>query len=362
VSRKWHALQYEFEDVVAEVDEVELVAPVARSGSAFSRFSYRLTRAAGQGARYHEVGLEPVQITGSYDLFFAFFAFPLDISHLRALRDWRPRCGKAIAFIGEIYSQQVDEVRSHLQLLREHGFDHVYVFNPRPAAQVSRIAGCPVEFLGLGVDALRFSPYPTVPERKVDLYQFGRRSDVTHDAALELMRRDGLLYLYDTVFNVPVPDYRAHRELIAEIMKRSRYFFAYRAGEDRQRARQDDALSSRYVEGMAGGAVLLGSRPQTPEYDALFGWPDSTITIPYEAHDLGGILAELEAQPRRLAAARMHNVVETLRRHDWVYRWERILETAGLAPTSRMEQRREHLAELAAMAEEREGAVLAELA
>jgi hypothetical protein len=34
-------------------------------------------------------------------------------------------------------------------------------------------------------------------------------------------------------------------------------------------------------------------------------------------------------------------------RHDWVYRWERVLTDAGLSSTTAMHERRQRLAELA---------------
>jgi hypothetical protein len=166
-----------------------------------------------------------------------------------------------------------------------------------------------------------------------------------------MARDDGAFYVYDTVFNVPLPDYRSHRDMMAEYLKRSRYFFSYRPGQDLDRGRQDDALSSRYFEATAGGAVLLGNSPRTPEYEQCFGWPDSTIEIPYEAHDLREIIADLDVQPERLARARTNNILGGLRQHDWLHRWARVLDAAGLPPTERMVTRGQQLEEIAVMVE-----------
>ena len=360
IARKWHALQYEFEDVGTEIGLADVVAPRARERTPVNRALYRVNRGAGRGGM-REVHLEEMTITGDYDLFFAFFAFPSDIPHIQRLKGWRKRCKKAICFIGEHYTQENEQNRRYLQMLRELGFDQVYIFNTAPKETIASIVGCPVEFMGHGVDAFRFSPYPLVPERSVDLYQFGRRSDVTHAAALDMAKRDGLFYIYDTIFNVPLEDYLAHRNLVAETMKRSRYFFAYRPGENLGRAQQDDPLSSRYFEAIGGGAILLGSRPGTKEYDECFPWPDATIEIPFEAHDLREIIADLDAQPERIATARMNNIVQTLRTLDWVYRWARILDRAGLPVTQPMRDRMAALERLADMAEERETAALERL-
>lgn len=356
---KWNALQYEFEDVGAELGLAQIVAPRLGEQTPFSRVVHRIDR--GLGGRRTLENIEEVPITGDYDLFFAYFAFPSDIAHIQRLKHGRERCKQAVCYIGEHYTHEEPQNRRYLELLREFGFDRVYVLNPVPKESIASIVGCPVEFMGHGVDAMRFSAYPLVPPRTVDLYQYGRRSDVTHEAALAMVREDGIFYIYDTVFNVPLEDHRAHRMLIAETLKRSRYFIAYRPGENRDKASSDDPLSSRYFEAIGGGAVLLGSRPRMPEYDKCFPWPDATIAIPFEAHELREIIADLDAQPGRIATARMNNIVQTLRNLDWVYRWAQILDQAGLPVTPAMRDRIAALERLADLAEERETAALERL-
>ena len=347
--RKFHGPQYEFEDVVHAVDSVGLVAPSARPETPLTRLGDRVRRASGRPVA--QPALRPTEVTGLFDLFFAVFTFAHKTPNLEALRGLRERCDKAVCFIVELFTEHVERDRAYLELLGEFGFDRILVMNPRPRDEIARLTGAPVEFMPLGVDAVRFAPVPLTPARTIDFYQFGRRSPVTHAAALEMARRDGAFYVYDTVFNVPLEDHATHRELMAEHMKRSRYFFSYRPGEDLDRGRNDDVLSSRYFEAAAGGAVLLGSHPRTPEYEACFGWPDSTIEIPYEARDLREIVADLDSQPERLARARAHNVVNSLRRHDWVHRWAQVLDAAGLPHTEAMTERMARLEDLAAMAE-----------
>ena len=352
-ARKWHAWQYEFEDVIAAVDDVRVVAPAAAHEPPLARLGRRVARKLGRDPLHADPALERVRVTGEYDLFFAVLHFPEDIPHLERLLDWRERCDKAVCYIAEVYDRP--EVHPYLELLRRFRFDQVFLFMPREAALVSRLSGAPTAFLPVAVDALRFSPHPDPPERVVDLYQFGRRSEVTHAAALGLARDGGAFYLYDTVFNVPLPDPRAHRELIAETMKRSRYFFAYRPTQDVTRP-EEESLASRYFEGVGGGTILLGEAPDLPEYRENFDWPDALIPIPYEASNLREIVADLDAQPQRLARARLNNDLATLRRHDWAYRWGQVLDAVGLPETPRMQERRERLEALAVLAEDREGA------
>jgi hypothetical protein len=168
-SARWQAAQYEFEDVIADVDSVKLLAPFGSPATKSTRVINRAMRAAGRPQRFSDPVLRPVTVTGEHDLFFAVFYAAHDIPHLMQLKGWRERCDKAVCLIVELYS---DEVTSYgppyLSLLARFGFDQVFLFNPRPRNAVSRLVGCPADFLALGVDALRFSPYPGVPPRSID--------------------------------------------------------------------------------------------------------------------------------------------------------------------------------------------------
>jgi hypothetical protein len=42
--------------------------------------------------------------------------------------------------------------------------------------------------------------------------------------------------------------------------------------------------------------------------------------------------------------------VQALLRHDWVYRWEAVLKSVGLAPMQAAEERKAHLRKLAEIA------------
>jgi hypothetical protein len=199
------------------------------------------------------------------------------------------------------------------------------------------------------VDAFVFSPLPRTPRRVLDVYSYGRRSPVTHEALLRLVEQEGLTYLYDA----PGPDYRdrrEHRQLVANMMKRTRYFVAHDINDSPERlgvTGGEEALSTRYVEGAAGGAVLLGSRPHAPVFDDAFPSLDALVALPYDEPDVADVLADLDNQPERLARIRADNVRGILARHDWAYRWQTILDDVGLRPLPGIEARLAGLTEMA---------------
>ncbi|MDV2997032.1 MAG: hypothetical protein N4J56_006737 [Chroococcidiopsis sp. SAG 2025] len=60
---------------------------------------------------------------------------------------------------------------------------------------VAEIVQRPCEYIPFGVDAIKFCPYPLERERSVDLYSVGRRSQVTHQALLELAENHSFLHI-----------------------------------------------------------------------------------------------------------------------------------------------------------------------
>jgi hypothetical protein len=349
----WRGGPNEFEDVIAQIDDVRMVAPGAHAATGFRRVGRGLAdRARARlGLRRQPHG-EVVEIDGDYDLFFVALTSAMGLSDLQQLRGWRKHCRMAVCFIFEQWLPMVEQWRPYLRLLRD--FDRVFVFSRWSIPAMQQIAQRPVEYLDGGIDTEALCPYPVVPPRMIDVYSLGRRSPVTHAALFRSMEAEQLTYIYDTVsFGEVVVDYALHRPLVRHLMKRSRYFLAYRVGDSPTRAHWggEDAIPLRYFEGAAAGTVMLGTIPQSDDYGRLFDWPDATIEIPYEAPEIMDILATLDADPERLARARRNNVMHSLRRHDWVYRWRDILDAIGLAHTPGMRARiarLEHLADLAA--------------
>ena len=352
----WQAMQYEFEDVLTWLDDVDLLAPPPVGPPALSSASRRLVngplRRVGGPRRsppWFAPSARTTRVSADHDLFFAVFHYAYQASYLERLHDWRRRCRRAAAVLIEAWSPDSQDNLDYLRMLGQ--FDVVYVFNPAVAPLLRSLGVRDVRFLPMAVDAAAFAPVPLLPDRVLDVYSYGRSSPVTHRALLRLVDGRGLTYLYDTLEGGHPRDVRDHRALLANMMKRAHFFFAHRINdspERRVRTGGDEGLTTRYFEGAAGGAVLLGSGTPSPEFDACFDWEDAVVPVPYASDDIGDRLADLWADPDRLARARAANVRNSLLRHDWLHRWETVLADAGLPPTEAMSRRRELLEGLAA--------------
>jgi hypothetical protein len=342
----WEAPQMEFEDVICEMDSATLVAPPLSWTSTASMWASRahngVLRALGRTRRWP---YRRVRIQDEYELFFISFHFPHHVTLVDRFRGVRERCRKMACHIIEIWRPDLHRHRNYLQLLRQ--FDVVFVTNPHVCKPLSEMIERPVVHLPAAADGLRFSPFPDLPARSIDVLNIGRGSDELHAQLQQMAEAREIFYVHARVAHA-IFDPRAHRVLVANQLRRTRYFFAYRVNEDRlDRTGGDEAITTRLFEGTSAGAVMLGTAPDCPDYAEYFGWPDVIIHVPWKPENIRATLRELDSEPMRMAEISRNNAVNALRRHDWVHRWERVLEHVGLAPTEATRERKRRLEALA---------------
>jgi glycosyl transferase family 1 len=350
-------LPYEFEDVVAEVTGAERVEPDDFPALEFGRRVYKLgqwltrSRSLARAMAPRPVGH---RLDRDFDLFLPVFNNAFELFALFSVPDWRKRCRVAACFISEMWAHDVPEYL--LEVLAD--FDHLFLGVRNLTTEVARIVGRPCTYLPLAVDVLRFAPWPDPPPRAIDVCNLGRRSPLTHEALLRLARERRIFYYYDTVrasgeggrqMTFRVGNASEHRLLLASLLQRSRYFLANRARVNEPEIIEGkDEISSRFYEGVAAGAVLLGEPPQSAEFARQFDWQDAVIHLPFGATDVGEILAALDADPGRIERIRRDNVRHAALRHDWVHRLHAIFDVLNIPPTEAMLAREERLRSLAA--------------
>ena len=350
--------QYEFEDVIAEVTGADRVEVDNEPALEFSRRVFKLVR-LGTGSRRLARAFAPwpstVSLERDYELFFPVFNHTHELYALSALPDWRARCRVAACFITEVWAHLLPGYL--LELLSQ--FDHVFVGTRHCVEAVARITGRPCSYLPQAADVLRFSPLPDRPPRDIDVCNIGRRSATTHEALVELAAARRIFYYFDTFASgsgrdrkqrtFRVADPRQHRLLLASLLQRSRYFIANRSRvNEPEHTGGHEEIAGRFYEGAAAGAVMLGEPPNAEQFRSQFGWPDAVIRMPFDCPGVAQVLAELDADPRRLARIRHENARHAALQHDWSHRLESVFSTVGLTPTPAMSERRRRLSELAA--------------
>jgi hypothetical protein len=351
---------YEAQDVLVEIDDVDLI-PIERTWGAWLDEYWLRT------PLYHDVfgklifanpGLKKVRLSQDYDLFIAVCATFWDLPYINAIERWRDHCKISVCWLDELWVSDISDYKYWLPALRQ--FDYVFVGYRGTASPLSHAANRTCFWLPGGVDALRFGPSSDPADRAVDVYSIGRRYDSIHHELLTAAERGDIFYVYDSHVGgglTEVHDDRQHRELFANIAKRSRYFVVATAKMDQPDYRQGQVeVGYRYYEGAAAGAVMIGDAPDCDAYRELIGWPEAVIQIQPDGSDTMAVLNELGSDRERLAAISRRNTKEALLRHDWSHRWNEMFRIVGIDPSPRKaarEQRLKHLAELFGNADQR---------
>jgi hypothetical protein len=339
----------EFEDLICQMDSVELIAPIPNKG-----FKYG-TRIAQRLASDYKISFNPgipkVKIKDDYDLFFAFCQFPNDLLHIESIEGWKDRCKTSICWLSEIWVSWIYKYGYYLKNILSK-FDHVILHWSQSVNPVNEIIGRKCIFLPLGIDAILFCPYPNESQRFIDVYSIGRKSEETHRTLINMFERKEIFYIFDSINGQDVIDTNQHRLLFANLAKRSKYFIVNPGKIDvLEETKGQSEIGNRYFEGAAAGTIMIGEHPKNEEFKKIFYWKDAVIHLPFGSNKIQEIISEFDGQPRRQAEIRIKNVVESLMRHDWAYRWETILKTAGLEPMPGLLERKKRLENLSKLVE-----------
>jgi hypothetical protein len=361
---------YAFLNVIDQVEDADILAfgpPPHANGRGvnpsmrylWSELRHRLTSQVWR--RFGQPGLsnaQPVHLARDYDVFLYVCQFPLELTALQRMPGWRERAEKAYVYLLEGWPERFPAQAQELRMLDQ--FDHVFVLNAESIPALRQYTSAPVSFLPSACDTELACPYPGMPQRGIDVLSLGRRMPELHTKLAALAAQDGnFFYVHDVLKAGAVTDWAEHRRQSAAMIKRSKYFIAYDFTVDTTgvfKGVRKNALATRYFEGTAGGAIVLGSRQQCLEFSDHFDWDDAVIELPPGTPDIGAFLAALNGQSERIELARTTNVSQALRRHDWAHRWGQLLDIVGLPRSARLQQRIERLSSMAAMVEVAHGA------
>ena len=349
--RAYQCGQYEAQDVLREIDDVDLIHLDADPGFRFKESWQRrlLFRDLSKRLIYLNPGLRPVQLTREYDLFLVRCQTWWDLPYINAIQGWKDCCKTSVCWIDELWAAAIPQYKYWLDSLKQ--FDHVIVGCSGTVAPLSKALDRPCGWLPAAVDTVRFSPYPNPPVRAIDMYSIGRRWDGIHRALLDAAESRSFFYVYDTFPSIAereVYDHQQHRAFFANMAKRSRYFMVAPGKVDELGETKGQVeVGHRYYEGAAAGTVMIGQPPDSEVFKQLFDWPDAVIQTQPDGSDVLEVLGGLNLEPERVSAISQRNASEALLRHDWVYRWKEILQIAGLEPRPSLSVRERRLKDLA---------------
>lgn len=345
---------YEAQDVLAEIDDVDLIELEAGPRFEFMELLQRrlLYRDVSRKIAFLNPGLRKVRLTREYDLFLVRCQTYWDLLYLNAVEGWKDYCKTTVLWLDELWAAAIPEHKYWLHILNQ--FDHVFIGYRGTVQPLSATIRRPCRWLPGGVDCLRFSPWPHPPSRVVDVYSMGRRWEGIHRVLVKAAGSHDIFYIYDTIPRIAetdVYDHRQHRSLFANVAKRSRCFMVAPGKMNSQDETQGQVeVGYRYYEGAAAGAILLGQPPDCEAFRELFPWQDVVIEVRPDGSDIMEVIATLNSEPARVRTIQQRNATEALLRHDWAYRWKEIFRVAGIEPLPAMGARERRLKELAEIA------------
>jgi hypothetical protein len=347
---------FEFEDLITAFDRVDLVAPCQ-----YTFTSQTITNIAKAGSKINKIFTKinpyilPLNPEKEYDLFFVILDDVRSFLPINFINNWAKKCRKKICLIAEIWEKEPQQLKSYLRFFEE--FDRIYLGCALITKEFSQTISKPCYYLPAGTDTVKFYPNKPYSQRAIDIFSLGRRSALTHQALLQFTAEYDLFYYYDTFANygsklMKPSNIEGHRRKIANLIKNSRYFIANYAKVNLPNTiGTQKEIGYRFFEGAAAGAVMIGSPPESQLLNQYFDWEDALIPINFDQPNIANLITELNAQSDRLEKISKNNVINSLLKHDWVYRWEQILTDVGLEPTPMMLSRQEHLQQLAILME-----------
>jgi len=345
----WRCPFREFERILGDVDAVDVLAPQP------GKWYQQGRRVAMKLGEYAPIPINPgvpeTRIDREYDLFITVPERVSELLHMKSLKGLRDKCKKTVCWLPEFYFKDIPVYKSCVEILKE--FDYVIFMYVASDPFLPFIKGHS-QYLPAGIDCLNFCPYPRPPARVIDVLSIGRRAPATHKALLKMAREENKFYMYDTINALKAHDLDEHRLMTANMAKRSRYFIVSPGKFDKpEETGGTSEFGYRYFEAGAAGTVMIGMRPyNNKEFDKIFTWSDAVLEVPFTNDEIVNVIHEFDKQPERQAAVRQRNMSECLQRHDWLYRWESILEMVGMQSLPKLQNRKRLLQELNSMVEE----------
>ena len=328
---------YEFEDLVAELLGLRIVAPVVPRGPGLRRKAWWASR---QPRLLRRIPRDPA---GPF--VFAMGQCVYDLADQMANLDLIERASARVAYIEEMWRTELPLRRDLRELLDR--FDHVFLGLEGTCTPLDQLIEPPVTYLPPALNLDHYTDGRPL-DRTIDVYAMGRRNPAHHRVLLDWARATGAFYHFDTFVRPQVSSLGEHRSHLVELLRRSRYFMVNQAKVDQpdQRGQQSE-VAYRHFEGAAAGAVLVGPAPRTSAFDRLFSWQDAITDVATDGSDLVAAIEELDADPARVTRTRRSSVGGMLRAHDVAHRVREILRHVEVDEPPSVDERIRRLAERA---------------
>lgn len=342
----FRSFDYEFEDFVAAIDEVDWYTPEYRHVSPGAR-----NLAEGLSRKFLKVPWNPAYrmpaIQQDYEVFYVLCMYVWDLQIIARIPDWSGRVGKAVIYINELFLANIQDDARFLHVLSR--FDRIETSYTGTLEALESVSGVTSVFYPSCIDALASAPDPRRDHRPIEVYSLGRGQKRLFNAFKELADHHYWTFIYSTHRVTSTGDYRGNRNRLKHALSRTVFLEVNPAKFDEAHLSENQhELGFRYFEGAGSGCVMVGPVLKNPHFKEVFPWEDAVVVLPEDDDELIPFFLDLRAQKDRLRTIMRANVHGALSRLDFAYRWEQTLRAVGMQPTNQILERREVLAKQAA--------------
>jgi hypothetical protein len=250
---------------------------------------------------------------------------PSDLRMIYALPNARKRFRKIAGYVIDSYfAESFERSARH--------YDHVFSTTEEGAELLRSRYGVSSSVLRQGFDCLRWANAEA--DRSIDVIGFGRQPDSYHRSfqAAFHTSESKVLYLHSPIGTRMGADIYTERPMMLKLLQRSKISLAFHMLIDPvgQRPRAAGFVTSRWLESMGAGCLIVGKRPPGAMAQDMFSWPDALIDVPDDPSRAVEFILSLLSEPDFITETRSRNVIEMCRRHDWRYRIRAIYQQLQL--------------------------------
>jgi hypothetical protein len=266
-----------------------------------------------------------------YDLCFLAIFDPEEIRSLTLIKDVRSKCKSLFVYIFDPWPSKIQVLRRYRNIWNM--CDRIFVSFPWVVDLYSQHVECPVEYMPQAIDSDRFHPFRE--DRPIHVLSVGRRLNAVHDHLIDISTQHDLWYHFSEAASPRALDLADSQFLLGRLSQAARIQICWPVEvTDIESPRpgfsqgSPSPITVRWFEAAACGSVVLGSRPQSSEFDDLFPYEgfvrelQTTSRVDIESVVLSALRDEHDRDQRRALAnhVRMH--------HTWRRRCEEILRRA----------------------------------
>ena len=322
----WAAID-ELARVMQRCFGAELLAPQTLSTSWIRKLSRR-----------EKLRFTPVQTSGG-DVLFIVARGPEDLAIINTITDVRRKFSQIHAFITDSYFCAGFVAETAL-------YDSITVTAHEDVAYPAQKFGIRVHQLYQGIDCLQWAPRGQF-KREIDVMAFGRTPASFQVAMTHRFHtmRSPYLYLHSPLGHLAGPTVERERAMLFKLLHRSRFSLAFHLMVEPQGNRPRSMMvTSRWLESLLSGCIVVGCRPISRMADDMLNWADATVELPASPRDAVDALELLLADEDAQLEQRRINTYNTMLQHDWRSRIATLCAIQGWETTAILKDEQEDLA------------------